>query len=573
MDPLDWPLVLGYGAKVQLVGLSKAALNGSLGVVVGLLNEKGRWPVSISSATKLAFGWGNCPSSHSSDGRALKGAASVLSIKPTNLRLLGICAHCQGIKLANELLKCGTCSRVVYCNTDCLENHWTLRTKSPRPIHDDILGQMGVEGATHKSVCSAPVPCAICKGGPETGDPLPLRMGCACSPDQGWAHLACVLKVAGREPDAARFNHAWHTCLTCQHAYTGALQLSLAQTAALTFGAIPYHVNSKPAAQDPADDDQDCAIVDRARVQQFLGDALLQRDDPWVSTIDRAHRAETAYRAMITAKGSGQPTPPWDAEAVRSDSGVAKSLVAQGKTGVAEVLLSTAFTRIQETLAIEHDEAEGLACMLPATSIMAHVQLERGNYPEAERLLRKTMAMQEQQLGQDDEEALTSGHRLAQALANQGQVAAAEALARSVVERSRNTLGEEHPVTLAASLELVRVLGCQQQHNDVAATCDAILPRLRIVHGAEHPAVAECVIWRGYAEDLAKLAVLKRAPKRGAPAGASEKLVRALQDTAVGGFRTQRQTHNRLPPPLRSATDAKMMRNQSTILNQVLTNM
>ena len=207
---------------------------------------------------------------------------------------------------------------------------------------------------------------------------------------------------------------------------------------------------------------------------------------------------------------------------------------------------------------------------------MAHLRLETGDYPEAERLFRKTMAQQQQQLGQDHEETLTTGHRLAQALANQGQLAAAKTLCRSIVERSRQVLGQDHPASLAASMDLVRVLGCQLQHADVVAACDDILPRLKMVHGAEDPAAAECAIWRVFAEGVAALPGLEDAArcKAGEPADTSgsqpDSIVTIILTMAIESFRKQRQG-SKLPPPLRATMDAELMRTQVGVVSLVLT--
>ncbi len=75
-----------------------------------------------------------------------------------------------------------------------------------------------------------PTPTATCFICYES-DPSPMQSGCACRGDGGLAHVDCLAQVAiSRAELSHRWNaSAWRQCQTCRQAFTGAMQMGLAE--------------------------------------------------------------------------------------------------------------------------------------------------------------------------------------------------------------------------------------------------------------------------------------------------------------------------------------------------------
>jgi hypothetical protein len=65
--------------------------------------------------------------------------------------------------------------------------------------------------------------CTICL---DTGPP-PIQKGCACRGDAGLAHVDCLVHAAVSQ-QAQRDMSVWWRCQTCNHDFTGAMLIGLA---------------------------------------------------------------------------------------------------------------------------------------------------------------------------------------------------------------------------------------------------------------------------------------------------------------------------------------------------------
>ena len=77
-----------------------------------------------------------------------------------------------------------------------------------------------------------------------------------------------------------------------------------------------------------------------------------------------------------------------------------------------------------------------------------------GLYPQAEKLLDKSIAIRRQALGPKNPELLNSMNQLARVLRQEGKLLAAEALLRNACAIDQSTFGPENPTTLACNLEM-----------------------------------------------------------------------------------------------------------------------
>ena len=66
--------------------------------------------------------------------------------------------------------------------------------------------------------------CVICLD----SSPPPIQSGCACRGDAGLAHVACRVKAAESQAPEKK-GCVWWECQTCKQAFTGAMQLGLAE--------------------------------------------------------------------------------------------------------------------------------------------------------------------------------------------------------------------------------------------------------------------------------------------------------------------------------------------------------
>jgi hypothetical protein len=116
---------------------------------------------------------------------------------------------------------------------------------------------------------------------------------------------------------------------------------------------------------------------------------------------------------------------------------------------------------------------------------------DRGKYAQAEPLLRQTLAIQRQVLGEEHPDTATSLHNLALNLGAQGRHAQAEPLLRQALTIYRKVVGEEHPYYTARSLKSLAVnLENQGQTTQAEPLIRQALAIQRKMLGEESPEIA-----------------------------------------------------------------------------------
>jgi len=445
---------LAEGARVKLMGLSAADLNGLVGTVCGPQRSNGRWTVHVPAKDKLVaikaenlavlaaaacLGASASVLGASAAASASSGGANTKKwwLKPETLHVLLPCsALCGVFKRAGdkgELKQCGKCHRARYCSAACQRQHWKI----------------------HKKVCTAPVDCVICMDC--EGFPLPIQTGCACRGEAAWAHVACKAQVAERH-GPGRFNKAWGVCLTCKQHYTGMFHLRLAREGLRRFaGSRPPEDGDRLSAQDSVAG----ALCDMGRSKEALAmmregltvrERVFGKDNPATMysahnvavmlNLDNVQEAETLARSLL-ARHRAHPNFGEEHEQTLSTATLlAQCLGAQGKHAEAADLQRATLATQRRVLGEDH-----LRTMVTARGLGKTLGI-LGKHDEAVALLRDTRATTRRVLGRDHERTLWAALFLGAALVrhpNAGDTAEGRALITEALARARHVLGPGHP--------------------------------------------------------------------------------------------------------------------------------
>jgi tetratricopeptide (TPR) repeat protein/tRNA A-37 threonylcarbamoyl transferase component Bud32 len=105
----------------------------------------------------------------------------------------------------------------------------------------------------------------------------------------------------------------------------------------------------------------------------------------------------------------------------------------------------------------QRELGDGNLITLELRDALAVAHLARGDFAQAERLLRESVRQKAGLLGVDSPYTLAAGHRLAEALWRLGEADEARALLGDVAARRVRTLGEDHPDVQASRALLARI--------------------------------------------------------------------------------------------------------------------
>jgi serine/threonine protein kinase len=110
-----------------------------------------------------------------------------------------------------------------------------------------------------------------------------------------------------------------------------------------------------------------------------------------------------------------------------------------------------------------------------------------GLYPQAQKLLEKSLALRRQVLGSEHPDTLVTMKELARILRVEGRSAESEKLLRQTLESERRVLGPENPITMQCMIELGNTLREQGQLAESEKLRVETLALERRVLGPEHP--------------------------------------------------------------------------------------
>jgi hypothetical protein len=172
------------------------------------------------------------------------------------------------VELPVALLMCSTATatfcafaQVLYCSVECQKTHWKEggHKKQCKALQGCATSQAGAaagaDATTSSTRAAASGPCSVAatakKGSVATSrptavakasasdgraciicldsEPPPIQSGCACRGDAGLAHVECRAEAAAHRMAHARKCDGWWECATCGQAFTGAMQLGLAE--------------------------------------------------------------------------------------------------------------------------------------------------------------------------------------------------------------------------------------------------------------------------------------------------------------------------------------------------------
>ena len=313
--------------------------------------------------------------------------------------------------------------------------------------------------------------CVICLD----SSPAPIQSGCACRGDAGLAHVACRVKAAESQA-AEKEGCVWWECQTCKQAFTGAMQLGLAEARW-----------SKVRGRKVEDWEWQMAALMMARA---LGDQ------------GRYGEAEKMYRKVLAVERRelGAEDPDTLATVIE----LAGTLLQRGKLAEAE-------TMYREVLAAQQQECRWVSASqfvhaelvddtcegsdedddspddtLATTSKLANCLREQGKLVEAEGMLREVLAAQRRVLGAEGRDTLITAGFLAKCLSDRGRHAAAEKMQRELLAVQRRVLGAEHPRTLITAGDLAGSLSYRGRHGEAEKMYKGVLAMQARVLGAEH---------------------------------------------------------------------------------------
>ena len=296
--------------------------------------------------------------------------------------------------------------------------------------------------------------CVICLD----SSPPPIQSGCACRGDAGLAHVACRVKAAESQA-AEKQGCAWWECQTCKQAFTGAMQLGLAEARF-----------TKVRGREQEDGEWQMAASMMAHALGIQG---------------RYGEAEQLYRKVLAVQRRELGAE--DADTLTTVIELAGTLQQQGKLAEAEMMY-------REVL-----EASTAGSWLPASqfvlvpgSKLANYLREQGKLVEAEEWLRDVLAWQRTRGAEGHDTLITIGF-LAKCLSDKGRHAAAEQMQRELLAVQKRVLGTEHPSTLITAGDLAGSLSCRGRHAEAEKMYQGVLTIQGRVLGAEHHRSLETV--------------------------------------------------------------------------------
>ena len=139
------------------------------------------------------------------------------------------------------------------------------------------------------------------------------------------------------------------------------------------------------------------------------------------------------------------------------------------------------FRNIEKMLGKEHPDT------LTSIHKLAFVLSEQGSYKEAEQIHRQALALIETVLGKEHPHTLTSMNNLALVLSEQGSYKEAEQIHRQALALIETVLGKEHPHTLTSMNNLALVLSEQGSYKEAEQIHRQALALIETVLGKEHP--------------------------------------------------------------------------------------
>jgi len=150
---------------------------------------------------------------------------------------------------------------------------------------------------------------------------------------------------------------------------------------------------------------------------------------------------------------------------------------------------------LRRALALKEKAALSLSVAHPSYGASLHelarVLSNRGKYGEAEALLRQLLANDEKSLGMAHPDYGASLHELANVLTNQGKYGEAEALLRQSLALLEKSLGVAHPSLYPTLSNLAVVLAKQQRGQEGEPFLRRALAIALETHGPAHPEVAQ----------------------------------------------------------------------------------
>ncbi|KIW14329.1 hypothetical protein PV08_07111 [Exophiala spinifera] len=153
----------------------------------------------------------------------------------------------------------------------------------------------------------------------------------------------------------------------------------------------------------------------------------------------------------------------------------------RGQYVQAETMVRSSLTIRQETLEPEDME------VLDSTEMLALVLRDRGKYTEAEEMNRRALAGNEKMLGSDHPYTLTSVNILASVLRYQEKYIEAEEMNRQALAGREKVLGVDHPYTLISVGNLASVLRDQERYTEAEEMNRRALAGFEKVLGSDYP--------------------------------------------------------------------------------------
>ena len=119
--------------------------------------------------------------------------------------------------------------------------------------------------------------------------------------------------------------------------------------------------------------------------------------------------------------------------------------------------------------------------------MIANLTFDQGQYPEAEKMLRKVIEVRTHVLGSEHPDTLRSRNSLAYALWKGGKYTEAETDFRELIKREEKVLGPEHPDTLFSRHGLAITLDLEGKYAEAEAQFSGLIKTEERVMEAEHP--------------------------------------------------------------------------------------
>ena len=297
----------------------------------------------------------------------------------------------------------------------------SLRTRAYRAVVDEANSKF--DAAVEEAISATGAPeaarCYICLDG---GD---LVRGCACrGPDQGFAHIGCLVQLAeaaeARANDRQAYLDAMVSCGLCKQFFDGKVDIAMGRAVWRRFAGYPKDDNCRFQA-----------LLD-------LGTTLLNQ-----AQLDEA---EILCRQSLADCRAG-PRRFVDIRTLDAEEQVASVELEQGIATKDETKLRTALETFERVHAwrVANEGADSEYTLEVAVEI-ARAQRELGLLAEAEALLRETLNSQRRVLGESAAQALRTERILAGTLIRGGtreKAAEARAILDKVLATSIRVLGPE----------------------------------------------------------------------------------------------------------------------------------